>query len=120
MARVSRCKIFINGAQNTDLKSFKSNSRVVAKTVMLMHKTDYFNVTPENVFTIDYAVPSGKTEFDFDSVLDGTATINVAKDGGGSYLFSNCRCLEIGEETMDNENELVKTITIFAEDRVDE
>jgi hypothetical protein len=102
-----------------DFKNFKTNDREISKIVKLMNFTDYADVTPENSFTIDYVPPKGQTEFDFEATLDGTAVVKVTKFGGGSYQFGDCKCLNIGGETIDGENELVKTITVFAGSRSD-
>lgn len=120
MPRVSRCRVFINGSEMSDFKNFRTNDREIARTVKLMNATDYVDVTPENVFMIDYVPKKGVAEYDFEGMLDGTKNVKVAKHGGGSYLFQNCKCLTIGGEDMDGEKELVKTITVFAESRSDE
>jgi hypothetical protein len=111
--------MFINGSEMRDFKNFKADDREIAKTVKLMNFTDYADVTPENSFTIDYVPPKGQTEFDFDAVLDGTAVVKVSKFGGGSYQFSDCKCLKVGGESIDGENEMAKTISVFAGSRSD-
>lgn len=119
MARVTRCRVFINGPEFHDFKNVKIDDREVAKVVKLMNKTDWADVVPENVFSIDYVVKAGTAEFDPEAILNGTAVVKIAKKGGGSYLFQNCKILKIGGEEFDGEKELVKTLTIFAERRSD-
>ena len=119
MARVSRCRVFINGSEMSDFKNYRSNDREIAKTVRLMNDMDTVDVVKENVFMIDYVPKRGVAEFDFETVLDGTAEVKIAKLGGGAYLFQNCKCLIIGGDDMDGEKELVKTITIFGKSRSD-
>lgn len=119
MARVSRCRMFMNGSEMSDFKNYRSNDQEIAKVVRLMNEVDTVDVVPENVFMVDYVPKKGVAEFDFNAELDGTAEVKIAKLGGGSYLFQNCKCLIIGGEDMDGEKELVKTITIFGKSRSD-
>jgi hypothetical protein len=118
MARVSRCKIFIDNVEMIDFKNYQVVDEVVAEKVKLQNFTDYTEVPPEYGFSIDYAIPAGKKEYDFRKI-DGESTIRVAKIGGGSTTWLGCKTLIVGGETIDGEKEAVKTITIFAKKRSD-
>ena len=105
----------INGQNIEDFKSFTENARELARQVNLMNKTGHVGVTQRPGCMVNYVVPLDGDEFDFDSVVDGTLTIEF--ENGKRTIFTGVRTLTIGESTIDGDNELVRQITFGAEKR---
>ena len=115
MEYVNRCVLAINGQNIEDFKTFTEMERELSRQVNLMNKTGHCTVTQRPGCRMDYVVPLDGDEFDFESVKDGTLTVEY--ENGKRIIFTGVRTLSIGEETIDGENELVRTITFGAEQR---
>lgn len=115
MEYVNRCTLAINGQNIEDFKKFTDNERELARQVNLMNKTGHCSVTQRPGCKVDYVVPLDAPEFDFDSVKDGQLTVEY--DNGKRVLFTGVRTLKIGEEAIDGDNEVVRTIEFGAANR---
>ncbi|MCX5785666.1 MAG: hypothetical protein NTX59_08245 [Elusimicrobia bacterium] len=105
----------INGKKIDDFKSVTEKKRTIRKVVKLMGGIGTANVTPELGATVEYVVPDSKTQFDFDSVKNGTLTITY--ESGARVIYTGITTLEIGEAKADGENEINRTIDFAATGR---
>ncbi|MDA8137926.1 MAG: hypothetical protein M0036_04660 [Desulfobacteraceae bacterium] len=112
---VNRCVLAINGQNIEDFKTFTEIERELSRRVNLMNKTGHCSVTQRPGCMLDYVVPLDGVEFDFEGVKD--ATLTVEYENGLRKIFTGVRTLKIGEEKIDGDNELVKTIEFSAEKR---
>ena len=112
---VNRCLLVVNGQEIEDFKSVTEDERELARKVNLMNKTGHCGVTERPGVKLDYVVPEDADEFDFDSVKDGTLTIEYLN--GKRISYSGVRTLKIGESKIDGDNELVRTIEFGSEKR---
>lgn len=115
MEYVNRCTLVIDGQNIEDFKTFTENERELARQVKLMHKTGHCSVTQRFGCQVDYVVPLDGEEFDFDTVKDGTLVVEY--ENGKRKIFTGVRTLKIGEEKVDGDNEVVRTIEFGAEQR---
>jgi len=111
---ITRCALEVNGKTVTDFKGFSEKARTIRKKVPLMYKSGTAQITQRYEVEVDYVVPT-TSAFDFDSVQGGTLTIEF--DGGDRVEFGGVATAEIGDATIDMENELVKKIRLIAETR---
>lgn len=103
---VNRCTLEVNGASFSDFASFTDNNTVVAKTVNLMNKTGFAQMTPRYGFSLEVKKPySG--ELNLDSIQNGTLTVEF--DNGERILYRGVYTLETGDGAMDGETELTYT-----------
>jgi hypothetical protein len=114
MEYVSRCDIEVNG-QLVTVKNFKEHKRELRKAIKLMKGSGAVTITPQYLFSVDYPVPKGGAPYPWADFVDGTFT--VREEAGNSITFSPASVLEIGESTLDDENEKVQSIEFWAEDR---
>ncbi|MDA8137982.1 MAG: hypothetical protein M0036_04940 [Desulfobacteraceae bacterium] len=112
---VNRCILAINGQNIEDFKTFTENERELARQVKLMNKSGSCGVTQRPGCKVDYVVPMEAPEFDFDSVKDGTLTVEY--ENGKRKIFTGVRTLKIGEEKIDGDNDVVRAIEFMAEKR---
>ena len=115
MEYINKCTLDINGTAIDDFKSFTENERELARQVNLMNKTGTCSVTQRHGCKVDYVVPLDGEEFDFESVKDGTLTVEY--ENGTRKIFTGVRTMTIGEEKIDGENEVVNEIQFSAEAR---
>lgn len=115
---VTTCDLTCNGEKIDDFKTFTEDARVLRKAINLMKTTGRAKVTPRYGFSLDYVVPANGAEFDFDSVEDGTFTVEY--DGGERVTFGDVSVTEVGESKADEENEMVRTIKFIAGSRIKE
>lgn len=118
MEYINRCILAINGQNIEDFKSFTDNERELARPVNLMNKTGHCTVTQRPGCKVDYVVPLDADEFDFESVKDGVLVVEY--ENGKRKIFTGVRTLKIGEEKIDGDNEVVRTIEFGAEKRREE
>lgn len=112
---VNRCFLEVNGQTIEDFKSVAEKEVELHKAVNLMNKTGVCGVTPRYGVTVDYVVPAGEPEFDWEAVKDGTLTIEY--EGGRRRSFTGVYVGKIGEAKTDGDNELVKSIELLATGR---
>ena len=116
MEYINRCTLTVNGQEIEDFKSVTENERELSRQVNLMNTTGHCSVTQRPGCKVDYVVPQAAAEFDFDSVKDGTLTIEY--ENGKRITYQGVRTLKIGEAKIDGDNELVKTIEFGAKKRL--
>lgn len=113
---VSRVLLEVNGQEISDFKSVTEDEVELAKVVKLMNSTGSTGVTPRYGVQVEYVVPSDAPEFDFETVNNGTLTID--KMNGVRETFTGVRTLKIGSTKYDGDNEAVRTITFGAAGKV--
>ena len=110
---VRKVSLEINGQEITDFKTVTQGERTLRVPVKLMGKTGFAKITQRPTCSLDYVVPKDNPEFDFDSVEDGTLTIDYEN---GTRVTYNGVCTEkIGQMKHDEENDLVKEISFIAQ-----
>jgi hypothetical protein len=116
MARyITRCQVDINGVSITDFKSFTEKAVVSRKAVPLMYKTGSADLTRRYQLEVDYVVPRDTTPFDFQTVSGGTLLVEY--DSGETHTWGGVSTLEVGDATIDGENEMVRKVTFHADNR---
>jgi hypothetical protein len=103
---VNLCTLEVDGKTFSDFDSFTDNSVIVAKTVNLMNKTGFANMTPRYGFSISVKKPY-TGEISLDKVKNGTLTVEY--DDGDRILYSGVYTLETGDAVTDGETELTMT-----------
>jgi hypothetical protein len=111
---ISRVSLEVNGAIVTDIKAVSENARVLRKAVPLMYKSGAVELTQRYGGTFDYVVPQ-TAPMSFDDVTAGTLTVEY--DNGDRVDFGGVHVTEVGDATVDGENELVSKISWIAETR---
>ena len=120
MALVSRATLFAGASTIANIKNIKTNQVDYAAEVQLLNDFDTVDLPQKYGFSFDAVQIQGISEQNWSDVWDGTTTGRIAKKGGGTIIFTECKLISIGEETIDGQNEMVKTITVFAKGRTDE
>ncbi|MDA8428483.1 MAG: hypothetical protein M0T70_04435 [Geobacteraceae bacterium] len=119
MEYVRKVLLEINGQSITDFKTVTEGERTLRVPVKLMNKTGFATVTQRPTVQVDYVIPKDKPEFDFDSVEDGTLTIDY--DNGTRITYSGICTDKIGSVKYDEDNDAVKQIDfIVTAGRVEE
>ena len=118
MEYVTRVLLDVDGQSIDDFNSVSIKEVEIHKVVNLMNKTGHAKVTPRYGVDIDYVVPETDSEFDWESVSDGRLSIELLN--GKRTTFTGVYVLKVGEAKADGENEMVKTIELGAEGRIDE
>jgi hypothetical protein len=106
----------VNGRNIDDFNEVSEGEIEVSKQVNLMNKTGFGRMTARYTVEVGYVVPADKPEFDFESVQDGTLTID--KQNGVRITYTGVHTLTIGATKYDGANEAVRTITLGATGRV--
>lgn len=108
----SRVLLEVNGQSIEDFQSVTEKEVEVRKKVKLMNKTGVIKATPEYNVDVDYVVPADKDEFDFESVENGTLTVDL--DNGVRKTYTGVYCLKVGETKYDGDKEATRTIEFMA------
>jgi hypothetical protein len=111
---VTRCALTVNGKVIDDFKSFIEKARIIRKKVPLMYKSGTAQLTQRYEVEVDYVVPQ-TNPYSFDAIEGGT--LSVEFDSGTTVDFGGVAVAEIGDATIDGENELVRKIRLIAETR---
>ncbi|MCL2790122.1 MAG: hypothetical protein FWD79_05705 [Desulfobulbus sp.] len=106
----------VNGQNIEDFKEVSEGEHEVAKQINLMNTTGFGKTTPRHTVEVSYVVPADKPEFNFESVQNGTLTID--KKNGVRTTYTGVSTLKIGATKYDGENEAVRTITLGATGKV--
>jgi hypothetical protein len=109
---ITRATLEVNGQVISDFKGVTDKSITYGKTVPLMYKTGYAQLTKRYLLEVDYVVPQ-VNPFAFHNVVGATLTIEF--DGGQRDTFGGVSVLSIGDRKVDGENEVVRTIELMAE-----
>jgi hypothetical protein len=117
---VSQVTLEVNGEEITDFDKVKEPERALREPIQLMGKTGFVTVTPQYINgTISYVIPRGVTEFDFDSVEDGTLTID--KGDGARVTYTGVFVAKIEEPEFDETGKkATRKITWAATGRTEE
>jgi len=113
---VSKIWLELNGQEITDFNKVQEGKRELRAAVNLMNKTGFLRKTTRYTVTVDYVEPADNPEFDFESVENGTLTID--KGNGVRITYTGVCCLEIGDVTFDGEKEATPAIQFGASGRV--
>lgn len=108
----------VNGQSIDDFQSVSIKEVDIHKQVNLMNKTGHAKVTPRYAVDVDYVVPETDSEFEWESVSDGRLSIEFLN--GKRVTFTGVYILKVGEAKADGETEMVKTIELGAEGRINE
>lgn len=115
MEYVSQITLEVNGRQIDDFNSVTEGERELKKEVKLMNKSGIISVPARYPLKVEYVVPKDAPEFDFESVADGTLTIDY---GNGTRLqFTGVYTLKIGETKFGDEKEATRAIDLIAMNR---
>lgn len=106
---VTRCTLSINGKNEKNFKAVTEKGVTAGIQVALMNETGYGQKTKRWQVDLDYVVPQ-VNEFDFTGLVGGTLTIEY--DSGTRNNYGDVNILEIGDATIDGDNELVRKITV--------
>ena len=117
MEYITNCTLSVNGQEITDFKKVTEKEKTYYKQVNLMNKTGHAPLVARYGVTVDYVVPDGD-EFVWRNVKNGT--LSFTKGSGKKVTFSGVYILKEGDESVDGENETVKTIELGAENRIEE
>lgn len=113
---VSQVLLEVNGQEISDFKSVTEKEVETGKEVKLMNKTGFASATRRYGAEVEYVVPRDAPEFDFESVKNGTLTID--KQNGVRVTFTGVYCLKVGSTKYDGDNEVTRTIDFGAAGRV--
>lgn len=117
MEYVLKICLDIDGQEITDFEEVEEKEIELFKTVELMNKTGFAELTPRYGVRVKYCIPKDATEFDFKSVKNGRITID--RRNGTRITFIGCCPLRIGATTY-NKDEAKKDIEFGAIDRIEE
>jgi hypothetical protein len=95
----------VNGQQVDDFQSVTQGKVEGRKLVQLMNKWGFVTIPKVYPLTVDYIIPADSPEFDFESVANGTLTIDDENGhrtqyGGVYWLSSGDTKREGGKETI--------------------
>jgi hypothetical protein len=110
----TRASLEVNGVVYPDVQKVTEDARKPYKKVNLMYSSGEAPITQRFGGTFEYPVPQVNPPV-FDALVGGTLTIEY--DGGERVSFGGVACEEVGEITVDMENEAKKTIRWIAETR---
>lgn len=114
---VNKVTLDVNGVEITDFKTFTDNEEELHKEVRLMNKTGFMPVTRRPGCKVDYVVPV-ENEFDWSTVTAGR--LSVEYPTGKRKTYTGVYVLKIGEEKVDGDNEVIRTIELGAVKKVTE
>jgi hypothetical protein len=114
---VSRCDVELDG-QKIRVKNFKEKARTVRKVVKYMKGSDVIDTTAQHLFSFDWPYQQGVATLDFEGMKGKTVTVD--EEGGDRVTFAPAAVLDVGEYTLDDENEKVSTIEWWAVNRTPE
>jgi hypothetical protein len=117
MEYVTKVSLEVNGQEITDFKSVTEGERELRKKIKLMNKTGFVKTTPDFTVQVEYMLPTDDPEFDFESVENGTLTID--KENGVRITYTGVSTLKIGEAKYDGENEMTQVIDLGATGRIE-
>ena len=101
---VSQVLLEVNGQEITDFKSVSEKEVKVSEPVKLMNKTGFAMATKRFEVDVEYVVPSDAPEFDFESLRNGTLTID--KMNGVRVVYTGCYTIKVGADGVPELEEL--------------
>ena len=111
---ISRAFLTINGNKVVDFKAVSEGEYEVFRQIKLMTTTGHAKVTPRYTVEVDYVVPL-VNEFDWSTLQNGT--LNIQYEDGWTSTYTGVHTLKIGAAKSDGENDVVKVISLGAENR---
>jgi hypothetical protein len=111
---ITRAYLEVNGKLIEDFGKVSESPVTHGKKVNLMNGSGYAALTKRYEVTLDYKVPTTGS-IDWSTITNGTLTIEYRD--GNRVSFGGVNILEIGEASIDGENELTQTIRLSANDR---
>ena len=105
---VRKVLLEVNGQEITDFKSVTEGERTLRVPVKLMNKTGFATVTQRPTVQVEYVIPKDSPEFDFDTVENGTLTIDY--ENGTRISYSGVCTDKVGQVKYDEDNDAVKQI----------
>ena len=116
---VSRVALEVNGQLIEDFDTVSEMEIEVRRPVRLARKRGFVKVNPNYGVKVDYVVPSGVPEFDFQGIEDATLTID--KEDGSRIVYTGVFCMKVGETRYGEEGTPAKrTIELGAVGRIEE
>lgn len=116
---VNKVTLEVEGQGIEDFKTVQEGPRTITRPVNLMNKTGKIKATQRPTLRLDYVVPEDAPEFDFEGIGDD-AVITLEYGNGKRVTYRGVSVGEVGEQTYDEEKELVRPISFIAEERVEE
>lgn len=111
---ITRCELSINGATEKNFKSFTEKATTHGISVNLMNETGYAKKTQRWQVEVDYVVPQVNPR-DFSTLANGTLTVEY--NGGERHNYGGVNLLEVGDSTIDGDNEKIQKVTLLCETR---
>jgi len=104
----------VNGQEITDFNKVTEKEYELRRQVNLMNKTGFTKVAVRYGCTVEYVIPKNTAEFDFDSVENGTLTID--RGNGKRVTYTGVCTLKVGDVAY-GEKEATRTIELGADKR---
>jgi len=112
MEYVNLVTLEVNGQSIDDFQSVTEKEVELRKEVRLVNKSGVVKITPRYGASVDYVVPKSGPEFDFESVEDGTLTIDL--ENGVRKQYTGVYTTKIGDAKYGEDKEVVRTIDFVA------
>lgn len=112
---VAQVLLEINGRKITDFKSVEEGEYEVHKRVKTMSGKGHVTVVPDPSVTVEYIIPLDTPEFDFDTVKNGTLTIDYLN--GKRVKYSGVYTEKVGSAKHTGDDASTKTIVFSAKTR---
>ena len=109
---VAQILLEVNGQSLDDFASVTEGEYEVRKEVKLATKFGVITVPVRYPLEVEYNVPKDVPEFDFESVSNGTLTID--KLNGLRVMYSGVYCLKVGATKYDGDKEATRTLNLVA------
>lgn len=114
---VNQVTLEVNGQEITDFKTVTEGERELRKKIKLMNKTGFTRTVQDYTVQVEYVIPMDATEFDFESIENGTLTIDY--ENGKRVTYTGVSTMKIGEIKFDGDNEATKMIDFGATGRTE-
>lgn len=115
---VNSVTLEVAGKEVTDFKSVTISEVEIHRQVKAMNKTGHARVTQRHGLSVEYLVPLSDPEVDWEDVAD--ARVSVVYENGKRKTYTGVYVLKVGEEKIDQDNDVTKTIELGAEGMVKE
>jgi hypothetical protein len=113
---VNSVTLDVNGKDVSNFKSITIGETEIFRQVKAMNKTGHAKVTARHSLSVEYLVPVEDPEVKWSEVAD--ARVSVVYENGKRKTFTGVYVLKVGEEKIDSENDVTKTIELSAEGMV--
>lgn len=113
---VNSVTLEVDGKDVSDFKSVTIGETEIHRQVKAMNKTGHAKVTRRHTLNVEYLVPVEEPEVVWEDVAN--ARVSVVYENGSRKTFTGVHVLKVGEEKIDAENDVTKTIELGAEGMV--